>query len=296
MKDNTSENFIEFKDLSPEELRAFNMILNNIYLQRGIDFRQYRPKCLRRRVVVGMYDANVKDFCAYLDFLNKNPQQYDRLLDRITINVSEFFRNPETFQAIRKKVIPAIVERKKKITSYNIRIWSAGCATGEEPYSLAILFKETLQELGQDIKINIIATDIDKEALKKAKIGCYGSNDLKELTDRQTAAYFDKNDDKYCIKDQIKMMVKFMNHNMISDKPPSAIDLILCRNVIIYFNKELQNKVYANFHRALVPLGFLVAGKTESLMDVKEDFFSKVDLGERILQKKTDRKNSDENI
>ncbi len=293
-----SKNFIEFEDLSPEELRAFNMILNNIYRQRGIDFRQYRPKCLRRRVVVGMHDANVESFCAYLDFLNKNPQQYDRLLDRITINVSEFFRNPETFKAIRKKVIPAIVERKENIASYNIRIWSAGCATGEEPYSLAILFKETSHELGHNMKINIIATDIDKEALRKAKIGCYEANALKELTTGQIAAYFDKDKDngKYCIKHQIKVMVKFMNHNMISDEPPPAIDLILCRNVIIYFSKGLQNKVYSNFYDALVLSGFLVAGKTESLMDVKEELFAKVDLCERILQKRTKKKNSDENV
>lgn len=291
-----SKNFIEFEDLSPKELRAFNVILNNIYHKRGIDFRQYRPKCLRRRVIVGMNDANLESFCAYLDFLNKNPQQYDRLLNRITINVSEFFRNPEAFKAIRKKIIPAIAQRKENIANYNIRIWSAGCATGEEPYSLAILLKETLKELGHNIKITIIATDIDKEALRKAKIGSYGENVLKKFTPRQIAAYFDKNDDKYCIKNQIKVMVKFMNHNMISDEPPPAIDLILCRNVIIYFSKELQNKVYANFYDALVPLGFLVAGKTESLMDIKEEFFTKVDLSERILQKRIKKKSSDEDV
>ena len=293
---NFSKNFIEFEDLSPEEMRAFNSILNNIYRQRGIDFRQYRPKCLRRRIVVGMHEANVESFCAYLDFLNKNPQQYDKLLDRITINVSEFFRNPKTFKAIREKVIPAIVERKENIAGYNIRIWSAGCATGEEPYSLAILFKEALQKLGQNSKINIIATDIDKNALRKAKIGCYGVKALKGLKASQIAAYFDKDNDNYCIKHQIKVMVKFMDYNMISDQLPRAVDLILCRNVIIYFNKELQNKVYANFYNALASSGFLVAGKTESLMDIKEELFAKVDIGERILQKRTKRKSSNENI
>ncbi len=296
MDHTVSKNFIEFEDLSTEELHAFNMILNNIYRQRGIDFRQYRPKCLRRRIVVGMHDANLDSFCAYLDFLKKNPQQYDSLLDRITINVSEFFRNPEAFKAIYEKVIPVIVERKKKLASHNIRIWSAGCATGEEPYSLAILFKEALERLGQNIKISIIATDIDKEALRKAKIGGYSKRALKELKAHQISAYFEKEADVYYIKPQIKEMVKFMNHNMISDDPPPLVDLILCRNVIIYFSRQLQKKVYANFYSALVSSGFLVAGKTESLMDVKKEFFTKVDLAERILQKKTKRRSGDENI
>lgn len=291
-----SKNFIQFEDLSSEELRVFNLILQNIYQKRGIDFCQYRPKCLRRRIVVGMHDVNVTSFCTYLDFLNKNPLQYDKLLDRITINVLEFFRNPEAFKAIRRKVIPSIIERKEKMASYNIRIWSSGCATGEEPYSLAILFKEALQELGQNIKVTILATDIDKESLRKANLGVYGEKALKELTTRQIAAYFVKEEDKYCIKPQIKVMVNFMTHNMISDELPAAIDLILCRNVIIYFNKELQNKVHANFHAVFVSTGFLVAGKTESLMDVKEELFSKIDLGKRILQKRIKRTSGEDNV
>ena len=295
MNFNKAKHFIEFEDLSKPELNAFNMILHNIYRQRGIDFRQYRPKCLRRRVVVGMHDANVDSFCAYLDFLNQNPDYYDKLLNRITINVSEFFRNPEAFKAIRKKVIPDIVKRKEGMASYNIRVWSAGCATGEEPYSLAIMFKEALEESEKRFKINIIATDIDNGALSKAKAGTYNLKALKELTEEQIEAYFDKNDEVYTVKHRIKAMIKFNNHNMISDEPPPAVDLILCRNVIIYFNKELQNKVYANFHNALVPSGFLVAGKTESLMDVKEELFFKIDLGERILQK-IPKKRGHENI
>ena len=289
-----SKNFIEFEDLSREDLNSFNVILNNIYLKRGMDFRQYRPKCLRRRVVVGMHDVNVENFTEYLDCLNKNPEQYDKLLDRITINVSEFFRNPEAFKAMRNKVIPEIIKRKEQMVSYNIRIWSAGCATGEEPYSLAILFKEALKELGHSLKINIIATDIDNEALRKAKIGCYKASVLKELKSHQIKTYFENNNEVYCIKPEIKVLVKFMHHNMISDEPPPAIDLVLCRNVIIYFNKELQKKVYANFYNVLVSSGFLVAGKTESLMDVKEELFVKVDLVERILQKVIKQDNKDE--
>ena len=294
MNYDASKNLIEFDDLSPEELRAFNRILDNIYNQRGLDFRQYRPKCLRRRIIVGMHDANVDSFCAYLSFLNKNPQHYDTLLNRITINVSEFFRNPETFKAIREKVIPAIIAHKENRHSY-IRIWSAGCATGEEPYSLAILFKKTLQDLKQNIKISIIATDIDKEALKKAKAGCFAAKALKGLTEQQIAEYFDKDNDKgkYFIKPQIRAIVKFVNHNMISDPPISSVDLILCRNVTIYFSKELQTKVYSNFHSALVSIGFIVAGKTESLIDIMEEFFTTVDTNERILQKRIEKNSFD---
>jgi chemotaxis protein methyltransferase CheR len=287
MVDKTSNDFIEFDDLDEKELLSFNTIIHNVYRRRGVDFRQYRPRCLRRRIVVGMHDANVNSFAEYLEFLNRNPDGYDKLLDRITINVSEFFRNPETFEAVREKVLPALVERKAKTGASALRIWSAGCARGEEPYSLAILCKEFFDNNNLQFTANIFATDIDSGALRKAESGRYQAKAFRELKHYQVSRYFEKlSDDEYGISQEIKFMVKFTRHNMIDDAPLLRIDLILCRNVIIYFSKPLQKRVYDNFYKALAPQGFLVAGKTESLMDVSETRYEKIDLMERILKKK----------
>ncbi|MBU1086423.1 MAG: protein-glutamate O-methyltransferase CheR [Candidatus Omnitrophica bacterium] len=278
----------DFGDALPEaELLAFKKIINNIYRCRGVDFRQYRPKCLRRRIIVGMHDVRVNSFVEYLNFLIKNPEAYDSLLNRITINVTEFFRNQETFKAVRLKVIPEIIKAKKEIHASSIRVWSSGCATGEEPYSLAIMISEVLSELRENIKIRIYATDIDKEALKLAEAGIYKEKALKELKGRQVNAYFKKNEQGlYAINPEFKSMINFMHHNMISDEPLPRMDLIFCRNVIIYFSKELQKLVYDNFYKALVPQGYLVAGKTEILMAINESCFERFDLQERILRKK----------
>ncbi|MFH1063324.1 MAG: protein-glutamate O-methyltransferase CheR [Candidatus Omnitrophota bacterium] len=282
-----SKDFIHYDDLPKEELRAFNKIINNIYRLHGVDFRQYRSKCLRRRIVVGMHDARVNSFVDYLNFLIKHPDEYDSLLDRITINVSEFFRNPETFSAVRRNVIPSIIQAKKEINASSIRVWSSGCATGEEPYSLAILLSEVLAELKENLKIRIYATDIDKAALKRAEEGIYKEKALKELKNYQVNSYFQKNEQGlYAIKPEFKTMIKFMYHNMISDQPLQRMDLIFCRNVIIYFSKELQKLVYDNFYKALAPKGYLVAGKTESLMDINESYFERINLQERVLRKK----------
>jgi len=287
MQEPKSKNFIEFNDLEPEELQSFNKILHNIWRRRGVDFRQYRPRCLRRRVVVGMHDANVETFTQYLKFLKANPQSYDELLDRITINVSEFFRNPETFSAVRKIVIPEIIKRKQNISSHIIRVWSCGCATGEEPYSLSIIFREVFSELAPNFSVTILATDLDKEAIKRAQEGVYKGKNIRELKHSQCKQYFERlDDDRYKINHDIKAAVKFRHHNMITDEPLNRIDLIFCRNVIIYFTKDLQKKVYENFYKALSPEGFFVGGKTESLMDISFDRFERIDLNERILKKK----------
>jgi len=287
MEDNCFDERVESDKLSSAEVQSFNLIIHNLHKRRGIDFRQYRPRCLRRRIVVGMHDANVASLAEYVHFLEKNPDGYDKLLDRITINVSEFFRNPETFGAIEKKVIPALIERKNRICSNTIRIWSAGCATGEEPYSLAILFTDYLEKFKLHFTLHILATDIDKDALRQAEEGCYRAKSFRELKPYQVKRYLEKKPgDHYVIKPELKSMVKFTSHNMISDEPPAHFDLILCRNVVIYFSKELQTRVYGNFYAALAPYGFLVAGKTESLMGIDESLYEKIDLAERILRKK----------
>ena len=278
---------IKFDDLMPAEQAAFNKILALIYQRRGVDFRQYRPKCLRRRVTVRMNDTHQETFKAYLDYLEAHPEECDLLLDRITINVTEFFRNPETYNAVVQKVVPDLIRRKQQSGSRMVRVWSAGCATGEEPYSLAMLLHETLQESGAGLTPRIFATDIDKEAMAIAQEGSYEARYLKGLSALRIKKYFTVTEDgRYRINPEPAGLIKFSNHNMIADPPLRNIDMIFCRNVVIYFGRELQQKVYENFYQALAPGGYLIAGKVETLIGTGEKMFERIDVVERIFRKK----------
>ncbi len=276
--------FIRFDDMSQGELAAFNRILMEIYRLRGLDFRQYRPKCLRRRIVTRLHAHSVKSFAKYIEILHNDPQELDRLLGVMTINVSEFFRNPETFEKVRLRILPEILEIKKRPSSHLIRIWSAGCATGEEPYSIASIFHTVLFK---GFKLRVLATDIDEDALAVARKGCYHRKELSGLNEKQQHRIFNKiEEDRLTVKPLFRDLVEFRRHNMISDPAPRLMDLVFCRNVVIYFKKELQRKVYENIHRSLNPGGFLVAGKVEAMLGVAEDLFEIYDLNERIYRKR----------
>lgn len=279
-------NMFEDKELSKEEVMALQNILDGLYRERGVDFRQYRHKCLKRRIVLRMSELKLNSFFEYDSFLKKNIPEYEKLLNTIAINVSEFFRNPETFKAVREQIMPLIIEHKKRIGSQVLRVWSAGCATGEEPHSLAIMLKEIKLNNRLNWTMNIFATDIDEDALRKANKGCYGATALKNLTSIQIERYLIKNSEKeYAVKPEFKSMIKFMTHNMINDNPLERIDLIFCRNVSIYFNKGLQEKVFRNFYRSLTENGYLVCGKAEILIGVAEGLFDRINLRERIFKK-----------
>ena len=205
-------------DVSEEELEAFQGILESLYKQTGTDFRQYRDKCMRRRVMVKIHEHKLSKFSQYLKYLRGHPEEYACLLEVITINVSEFFRNPETFDAVKKKVFPEIIKRKKAANSRVIRIWSAGCATGEEPYSIAIMVQEILdrpENKGYFTPI-IFATDIDNDAMDRACAGVYQHLALKELSAVQLSSCFTKVDDNlFQVNQEFRNMIKF-------SKPPST--------------------------------------------------------------------------
>ncbi|MFH2137972.1 MAG: protein-glutamate O-methyltransferase CheR [Candidatus Omnitrophota bacterium] len=276
----------QYDELNDAEKSAFDQILEDLHIKRNVDFRQYRYKCMCRRILVRMHDNHMDSIEDYLKFLRGHSSEYDRLLEVITINVSEFFRNPETFSAVRNKVIPELLEKKKKEHARIIKVWSAGCATGEEPYSISIMLKEILREYDNYFTPIIYATDIDDEALAKARAGMYANSALKELTPAQISTYFTKlDDDLFRIKPEIKAIVKFSKHNMISDAPLKSIDIVFCRNVLIYFNKALQKKVYENFFTALYRGGYVVAGKVETMIGIADHMYDRVDVAERIFRK-----------
>lgn len=241
-----------------------------ILKERGFALDQYNPDYIQRRIAVRMRARNVNSYSEYIHILDTDPQEYNRLFDVLTINVSQFFRDPTVFEAVRTTLLPTLIKEKKQTGDTAIRIWSAGCASGEEPYSIAILLKETL---GQEIKnylISLYATDIDHECLFKAREGIYGKESLVSLKKEYLDKYFTPlPNEKYKLSDEIRNTVIFKYHHLLKDTSFPALDIIFCRNVLIYFTQEMKEKILEIFYRSLGAHGFLIIGKSELL------FFSK---------------------
>ena len=249
-----------------------------------MDLSQYKENCLKRRIDVRLRASGVQTYLEYLAVLKRDPSEYDRLLDDLTINVTQFFRDTETFKAIKDDVIRKIISSKQKQNKKIIRVWSAGCATGQEPYSIGILFNEILGRKISNFFISIYATDIDTNSLKKARAAEYDNDSVSDVDENMLRKYF-RYDGKYKLNEEITKMVKFKHHDLISDEPLTHVDIILCRNAIIYFSRELQQKLFRKFYEGLNKTGYLILGKTESLTGEPARMFKQVNMRERIYQK-----------
>lgn len=270
---------------SLHEDKNFYDLLEKIHKEHGVDITEYRPKCLGRRIYSRLRATQTDSISEYINYLDKNPAEYKNLMDAVTINVTEFFRNAEVFQAMTKKVLPELIARKKKEGKKVLRVWSAGCASGEETYTLGIMLYEFLGEAINDFIVKIYGTDIDKNVLAKAVEGRYEAAALKEAPPKIIEKYFYKEDSKYVLDDKIRLITKFLHHDLVKGEPLKNIDLVLCRNVVIYFSRELSSKVYAGFYQALNEKGYLVLGKVEALWGEVTRYFRAVDNRERIYQK-----------
>jgi len=243
----------EIKTLAAYE--NFTSKINEMY---GIDLSLYKEAQMKRRLTSLRNKRNFRDFTSYYNAMTKDAKLLEELMDRITINVSEFYRNPQRWDILKDKVIPMLIGNKTDIT-----IWSAACSTGDEPYSLAIMLKEHFSH----IKARIIATDLDKNILTQAKRGVYNEQALKELPQEKKSKYFTYKHNKYCINDELKNMVTFKQHNLLSDPYPKNVDLIVCRNVLIYFTDEAKQIIYQHFSDALKDNGILFVGSTEQIFN-----------------------------
>ncbi|MBI5300171.1 MAG: protein-glutamate O-methyltransferase CheR [Deltaproteobacteria bacterium] len=291
--------------MGDQEDRVFQLLLRKIREERGLDFTQYRPTCLKRRIETRLRVNRINNYLEYMGLLNRSPEEYERLLDATTINVTEFFRDPPVWEVLKNRLLPEIIQDRKNEGSSAIRVWSAGCSGGEEVYSLSILFHELLGEVvsrqssvvrktedsrltTDDFRVEIHGTDIDKGSLKKAALGEYGQESLKNMDPLLLSKYFLPTGKSFAISDSIRISAQFRTHNMITDPPLKDMSLIICRNVLIYFTRELQVKVLENFHRSLRKDGYLVIGKSESLWGGTNKRFEVWDSTERIYKKKTD--------
>lgn len=266
------------------EERGFVALLDKVRRERGLDCCQYKVNFLKRRLAVRLRARGVESYREYARLLDD--EEYEKLFEALTINLSYFFRGETAFKALRAKVLKPLLQEKAKRGSRLIRVWSAGCASGEEPYSVAVLFHELLGKHLKDWQIRIHATDLDAGALEKARRGVYSEFSFRGVNPKYIAQYFTPlSQSEYAIKPEIAALVKFERRDLIADSPPRRLDLILCRNVMIYFSRQQQQRLLTIFHRTLNDEGYLMVGMTEVLMGATARLFKPLDLRERIYVK-----------
>lgn len=267
-----------------DEEKAFSELKEKIFADRGLDVNQYKENYLKRRIAVRMRALQINSYSEYLNVLDKNKEEYQLLFDKLTINVTQFFRDPEVFVVFENEILPDILINK---SIKELKVWSAGCSSGEEPYSIAMSIEETKEKNGiKDLNYEIYATDIDNDALSQAKKGQYSIKTMENIANLRRNKYFEKiNDTTYLISEKIKNNVKFIRANLMEPYKTNFFDIVFCRNVIIYFNKDLQKKVMQYFYDSLKDKGILILGKTETMLLSFRDKFKCINLRERIFKK-----------
>ncbi|HEY9247096.1 MAG TPA: protein-glutamate O-methyltransferase CheR [Candidatus Methanoperedens sp.] len=268
-----------------EDEKEFSDLKAIIKKKIAFNCDQYKQAHLKRRLAVRLRATKSNSYRNYAEILLVNGEEQQKLKDTLTVNVTELFRNPETYEIFGERALPEIV--KSKTADKTIKIWSAGCSNGEEPYSIAIMLFEYLGGLAKRYSISILGTDIDEDSLGKAQKGIFQLKQLEKMSKERLERFFNKKDDNtFQIRDDIFHVMKFRNHDMISGPKLYGFDVIFCRNVTIYFEQELQEKLYLNFYNSLNSGGFFVMGKTETLIGPAADLFYPIDVRERIYQKR----------
>lgn len=235
----------------------------SIYHLTKIDLNSYKERQMKRRIDALITKRGMNSYPEYVNRLKTDPVAYEEFLNYITINVSEFYRNPEQWSHLENEVFPYLWERFGR----ELKVWSAACSTGDEPYSIAMLLSRYMPLS----RIKIIATDIDKGVLQKAQLGLYNEKSLKALPLEFIKQYFTKiNDYTYQISDSIKSCVNFKQHDLLKDPYPSNCDLIVCRNVLIYFTDDAKDRIYRKFHASLNKDGILFVGSTEQIIQAQQ--------------------------
>jgi two-component system CheB/CheR fusion protein len=265
-----------------ETLAELETLLLQLKLRRGFDFTAYKRASLLRRLLVRMQPLGLTSFAAYLHRLEAEPEEFTRLFNTILINVTGFFRDEAGWQVLREQVIPGMLG--KPGATDPIRVWSAGCASGEEAYSVAMVLAEALGLEQFRDRVKIYATDVDEEALGQGRHAAYGHRTVENVPRPLLERYFDQVNDRFVVRKDIRRSVIFGRHDLIQDVPVSRINLLLCRNCLMYFHSEAQHRMLARFHFALVPGGVLWLGKAETLQ-AQSVAFQPVHVGCRLFRK-----------
>jgi chemotaxis protein methyltransferase CheR len=242
------------------ELLEYERVKASIKSLLGIDLSYYKDEQMRRRLDSWLVRSNKSSWEEYFAWVRRDEQERQRLRDYLTINVSEFFRDPERWQLLRAHVLPRLIQEQRLNRRQQLRLWSAGCSTGQEAYSLAML----CDELAIRPTPYILATDLDRGALRKAQArGPYLADEVRHVSPLQIQSYFEAGGPPYYVREQVAQKVVFREQNLLEDPFEEDFDLIVCRNVVIYFTNEAKEKLYRKFYQALRPGGFLFLGGTE---------------------------------
>jgi chemotaxis methyl-accepting protein methylase len=264
---------------------SFRMLTEKVFRERGFGCANYKERCLRRRIAVRMRAKGVHTYEDYARVLDGDALEYERLLDALTINVTRLFRNREVFAALAVHVVPELWEW----TTSRLRVWSAGCASGEEPYSLAALFHRHAAARGATralARLDVLGTDVHGPSLAAAATGAYPAAAFDEVPDDVRAAYFSADPPLYHVSRELRQVVRFEANDLLRDPAPGAgFALIACRNVLIYFDRASQERLFEHFRAALAPRGFLVLGMVETLFGDARRGFEAVDARARIFRR-----------
>ena len=258
------------------------LLLEYLHRKRGLDLSGYKRVGLLRRLTKRMRNVGIEGFGEYIDYLEAHPGEYTGLLDTLLINVTAFFRDDLPWEYLRTDIVPAIVEHKAPTDS--IRVWCAGCASGEEAYTLAMVIAEVIGIEAFQERVKLYGTDLDNDALAKARLGAYSEKDLAEVPAPLVEKYFERRDQNFVFRKDLRRCVIFGRNDLMQDAPISRVDLLACRNTLMYFDGPTQGRILARFHFALNDGGYLFLGRAETML-THGDLFVPVDLRRRIFTK-----------
>jgi chemotaxis methyl-accepting protein methylase len=269
---------------TPPDEPALKALTEKISQARGVRCEAYKERCLRRRLAVRMRARGVHTFDAYSQVLDADAAEYDRLLDALTINVTKFWRNAETWRALAVPYLQDVWRARRG----HVRVWSAGCASGEEPYTVAVALAETARGLGEEDllpRVRIVATDVDRESLERTRAGEFSESTFSEMPAELARRYFTAGVKRRPLP-TLERIVQVCRHDLTREPPPDPpYELIVCRNVVIYFDRPMQERLFQTFVDALVPGGVLLLGKVETLVGPARERLKLEDPRERIYRR-----------
>lgn len=261
----------------------FDRIRQLLLEKRGFDLGMYKDQCIRRRIASRVRACGLRRAEDYIDLLELKDEELDALLSAVSIHVSQFFRNPHIFSLLEKDILPKLVKTAMQSPARRLNIWSVGCAAGEEPYSLALLLDELAPA---ELQVEILGTDISPSVLVQAETGRFEPHRLTEVPAESRDRYFADEGRYLRLCERMRSKVKFAEHNILSAPDYPSADLILCRNVMIYFSREDQERILKKFSEVLAPGGALVLGNTESILGDSRQWFSPIYPAERIYRRR----------
>jgi two-component system, chemotaxis family, CheB/CheR fusion protein len=265
-----------------EVTTTLDELLEFVKRTRGFDFTGYKRSTIERRVAKRMTELGIASYADYVDHLEVDPGEFPALFNTILINVTAFFRDAGTWEHLATTVVPQMIASRPPDSP--LRVWCAGCASGEEPYTVAMVFASVLGEAAFAERVKIYATDADDEALDQARLGVYPSRIAEDVPRDALERFFERQDQRYVFRRDLRRAVIFGRNDLVQDAPISRIDLLVCRNTLMYFNAETQASILRRFHFALDDAGLLLLGKSEMLI-THADLFRPADVKRRLFQK-----------